>query len=148
MIRVQKNDFSFEKELNLLKNKNENIGAISSFIGLVRDKSEGQDLVSMTLEHYPGMAEKKLNEIEQEAKKKWALLDTLIIHRFGELFPKEQIVLVITLSLHRQDSINSCHFLMDWLKTEGPFWKYEKTSKSGFWVKALEKDLTELQKWK
>ena len=68
MIRVQKNDFSFEKELSLLRNKNENIGAISSFIGLVRDKSEGQDLVSMTLEHYPGMAEKKLNEIDQEAK--------------------------------------------------------------------------------
>ena len=148
MIKIQNNDFSLEKELILLKEKHENIGAISTFIGIVRNKRDKEKLVSMTLEHYPGMAEKMLISIESEANKRWDLQDTLIIHRYGELLPKDQIVLVITLSKHRQDAVNACHFLIDWLKTKGPFWKYERTDKDGFWVEALEADKKEEEKWK
>ena len=147
MIKVQTQDFSLEKEIRILLNKNNNIGAISSFIGIVRNKSKEKDLISMTLEHYPGMTEKMLQKIEDEALSRWKLLDSLIIHRYGELFPGENIVLVITLSKHRKDAINSCHFLIDWLKTKGPFWKFEKTKSSGQWVEALESDNLEEQKW-
>ena len=147
MIRVQKEDFFLDKEIKVLLSKNNNIGAISSFIGIVRNKAKDQDLVSMTLEHYPGMTERMLEKIETEALSRWKLLDSLIIHRYGELFPSENIVLVITLSKHRKDAINSCHFLIDWLKTRGPFWKYEKTKSSGHWVEALDSDNIEEQKW-
>ena len=147
MIKVQTQDFSLEKETRILLKKNNNVGAISSFIGIVRNKSKEKDLISMTLEHYPGMTEKMLQKIEDEALSRWKLLDSLIIHRYGELFPGENIVLVITLSKHRKDAINSCHFLIDWLKTKGPFWKFEKTKNSGHWVEALESDNLEEQKW-
>ena len=147
MIKVQKEDFSLDNELKMLLSKNNNIGAISSFIGIVRNKAKGQELVSMTLKHYPGMAESMLEKIEKEALSRWKLLDSLIIHRYGELFASENIVLVITLSKHRKDAINACHFLIDWLKTKGPFWKYEKTKSSGHWVEALDSDNIEEQKW-
>ena len=147
MIKVQIENFSLESEISKLLEKNSNVGAISSFIGVVRNKYKDKDLVSMTLEHYPGMTEKMLKKIEDEAISRWNLLDTLIIHRYGELFPGNNIVLVITLSKHRQDSINACHFLIDWLKTRGPFWKYEKTKNSGHWVEALESDNLEERKW-
>ena len=111
------------------------------------DHSKEKDLVSMTLEHYPGMTEKMLKKIENEALSRWDLLDSLIIHRHGELFPGDNIVLVITLSKHRKEAINSCHFLIDWLKTKGPFWKFEKTNSSGHWVEALDSDNVEEQKW-
>ena len=126
MIKVQTQDFSLEKEIRILLKKNNNIGAISSFIGIVRNKSKEKELISMTLEHYPGMTEKMLKKIEDEALSRWKLLDSLIIHRYGELFPGENIVLVITLSKHRKDAINSCHFLIDWLKTKGPFGNLKK----------------------
>ena len=147
MIKVQAHDFSIEKELKSLLDKNNNVGAVSSFVGIVRDKAKDKDLISMTLDHYPGMAEKMLKKIENEANARWKLLDSLIIHRYGELFPGENIVLVITLSMHRQDAINGCHFLIDWLKTKGPFWKYEKSKSSGHWVKALDSDNIEELKW-
>ncbi len=147
MIKVQTEDFSLDNELKMLLSKNNNIGAVSSFIGIVRNKAKDQSLVSMTLEHYPGMTESMLEKIEKEALRRWKLLDSLIIHRYGELFPGENIVLVITLSKHRKDAINSCHFLIDWLKTRGPFWKYEKTKSSGHWVEALDSDNIEEQKW-
>ena len=147
MIRVQKEDFSIENELKKFTTKYENIGAISSFTGIVRDKSKEGELVSMTLEHYPQMAEFMLKKIEKEALKRWDLIGTLIIHRYGELFPGDQIVLVVTLSSHRKEAINSCHFLIDWLKTKGPFWKYEKTNSKGYWVEALEIDNEEEKKW-
>ena len=101
----------------------------------------------MTLEHYSGMAEKMLQKIENEAISRWELLDSIIIHRYGALFPGDNIVLVITLSKHRKDAINSCHFLIDWLKTKGPFWKFEKTKSSGSWGEALDSDNIEEQKW-
>ena len=147
MIKVQKNNFSIQEEINLLKMKYKNIGALSSFIGIVRDKREEEDLLSMTLEHYPGMTEKMLNKIENEALNRWKLLGTTIIHRYGELFPGDQIVLVITASKHRKEAIDACHFIIDWLKTKGPFWKYEKTKSKGYWVDAKENDLKEELKW-
>ena len=148
MIKIQSKDFSFQEELVAIKNKYENIGAVSSFIGIVRDKRKSEKLISMTLEHYPGMAEKMLYKIEKEAKKRWKLQDTLIIHRVGRLLPKDQIVLVITLSEHRSEALNACHFLIDWLKTKGPFWKYEQTLNGGYWVEALDSDRIEEEKWK
>ena len=147
MIKVQTTNFSLEEEVKTMLKKNDNVGAISSFIGIVRNKAKEKDLISMTLEHYPGMTEKMLKKIENEALSRWRLLDSLIIHRHGELFPGENIVLVITLSKHRKDAINSCHFLIDWLKTKGPFWKFEKTKNSGHWVEALDSDNLEEQKW-
>ena len=102
----------------------------------------------MTLEHYPGMTEKILKNIESEALQRWDILGTTIIHRYGELFPGDQIVLVITASKHRKESVDSCHFIIDWLKTKGPFWKYEKTKNAGFWVEAKKSDLKEELKWK
>ena len=147
MIKVQTANFSLEEEVKTMLKKNDNGGAISSFIGIVRNKAKEKDLISMTLEHYPGMTEKMLQKIENEALSRWRLLDSLIIHRYGELFPGENIVLVITLSKHRKDAINSCHFLIDWLKTKGPFWKFEKTKNSGHWVEALDSDNLEEQKW-
>ena len=147
MIKVQTQNFSIENEINQLLQRNNNVGAISSFVGVVRNKFRDKDLISMTLEHYPGMTEKMLKKIEDEAILRWNLLDTLIIHRYGELFPGNNIVLVITLSKHRKDAISACHFLIDWLKTKGPFWKYEKTKNSGHWVEALESDNLEERKW-
>ena len=147
MIKVQLEDFYIDKEINNLLEKNNNVGALSSFMGIVRDKAKDKNLISMTLEHYPGMTEKMLKKIEAEALSRWKLLDSLIIHRYGELFPGDRIVLVITLSKHRQDSVNACHFMIDWLKTKGPFWKYEKTSNFGHWVEALESDNQEERKW-
>jgi len=147
MIIVQKNDFSLTDEIALIRKRSENIGAISTFIGIVRDKRENQDLISMTLEHYPGMTEKMLNKINNEANNRWDLIDTTIIHRFGELLPGDQIVLVITASKHRKEAIESCHFIIDWLKTKGPFWKYEKTKDKGFWVDAKKNDIEEELKW-
>ncbi len=147
MISVQKENFSVEEEIKKLRLNHGNVGAISTFIGVVRNKREDEDLVSMTLEYYPKMAIKLLKEIELLANSKWKLLDSLIIHRYGELFPGDNIVLVITLSKHRTEAINASHFLIDWLKTKGPFWKYEKTKNKGYWVEEKESDLKEERKW-
>ncbi len=147
MIKVQSKNFSLEEELKTMLSNSNNTGAVSSFVGIVRDKTKGKNLISMTLEHYPKMAEDMLRKIEYESIKRWKLLDTLIIHRYGELFPGDNIVLVITLSEHRKDAIQSCHFLIDWLKTKGPFWKYEKSKQSGHWVEALDSDNKEEKKW-
>jgi molybdopterin synthase catalytic subunit len=147
VIKVQEEDFSLIDEITFLKKRCKNIGALSTFIGIVRDKREDEKLVSMTLEHYPGMTEKMLNKINTEALSRWDLLDTTIIHRYGKLLPGEQIVLVITASKHRKEAIDSCHFIIDWLKTKGPFWKYEKTIDKGYWVDAKSQDLDEELKW-
>ena len=147
MIRVQNKDFSVEEEINLLNEKFLNIGAISSFIGIVRNKNIKDDLISMTLEHYPGMTEKMLQKIEKEALSRWNLIDTCIIHRYGELLPGDQIVLVITASEHRKEAVESCYFIIDWLKTKGPFWKYEKTKTNAHWVEAKQEDINEELKW-
>ena len=147
MIKVQKENFFLEEEVSKICAKNNNIGAISTFTGVVRNKRQDEELVFMRLDHYPQMALKMLNSIEQEAYKRWKLIDSLIIHRHGNLYPGDQIVLVITISEHRKEAINSCHFLIDWLKTKGPFWKYEKTKTKGYWVEEKEVDLIEEKKW-
>ena len=147
MIKVQKNDFNIGHEISEITSKNQNIGGISTFIGIVRGGSNNS-LNSMTLEHYSGMTEKMLNEIDNEAKERWDLIETKIIHRYGELFPGDQIVLVITASEHRKNAIESCQFLIDWLKTKAPFWKLEDSTKGKNWVEEKQSDLDAASKWK
>src|ERR1700741_4583952 len=122
MIRVQLEDFD--------------VGGVASFIGLVRDLAGGTNVDAMTLEHYPGMTEKKLAQIEAEAQARWPLQASLIIHRYGRLEPGERIVVVGTASPHRQAALESCAFLIDWLKTKAPFWKLEETAAGPQWVPA------------
>ena len=147
MIKVQKNDFNIGHEISEITSKNQNIGGISTFIGIVRG-GNNNSLNSMTLEHYSGMTEKMLNEIDNEAKERWDLIETKIIHRYGELFPGDQIVLVITASEHRKNAIESCQFLIDWLKTKAPFWKLENSTKGKNWVEEKQSDLDAASKWK
>ena len=147
MIKVQKNDFNIGHEISEITSKNQNIGGISTFIGIVRG-GNNNSLNSMTLEHYSGMTEKMLNEIDNEAKERWDLIETKIIHRYGELFPGDQIVLVITASEHRKNAIESCQFLIDWLKTKAPFWKLEDSTNGKNWVEEKQSDLDAISKWK
>jgi len=146
LIKVQKNDFNLNKEINTITTQNNNIGGIASFVGLVRG-GKNNTLKSMTLEHYPGMTEKMLKKIESEAHNRWELKDSLIIHRYGKLLPGEQIVLVATASEHRNNAIESCEFLIDWLKTKAPFWKLEDTISGKKWVSERNSDLEATTKW-
>lgn len=150
-VSVQQEDFDVGAELNTLRAGNVAIGGICSFVGLVRDfqhhKDDPENVVAMTLEHYPGMTEKELQRIEAEARKRWDLEEVRIIHRFGRLEPGDQIVLVITASSHRQNAFESAEFLMDWLKTKAPFWKFEETQSGGRWVEAKQSDDAAADKW-
>src|SRR4029434_5985903 len=125
MIKVHQEDFDVGAELAALTAGRTDVGGVASFIGLVRDMAGGAEVGAMTLEHYPGMTEKRLAEIEAEAQRRWPLAATLIIHRYGRLEPGDRIVLVATASSHREAALESCAFLIDWLKTEAPFWKLE-----------------------
>ena len=151
MIKIQKEDFNVSMELNTLISGNIKIGGVASFIGLVRDlvspENHKQTLQSMTLEHYPEMTEKKLKQIESQAMARWPLESSLIIHRYGKLIPGDQIVLVACASIHRQAAFDSCNFLMDWLKTDAPFWKLEETGKSENWVEERNEDYLAASKW-
>lgn len=146
MIKVQENDFDINLEIKKITSHNKNIGGIGSFIGIVRGNDD-ENLKSMTLEHYPIMTEKMLEKINLKAKKRWKLIDSLIIHRYGKLYPGDQIVLVATFSQHRKDALESCEFLIDWLKTKAPFWKLEETSIGKNWVKEKNSDLDAAKKW-
>jgi len=146
MIRVQKANFDVSNELRKLS-YNKNVGGISSFIGLVREDLSKDKCHSMTLQHYPEMTEKMLNQIEQEANKRWNLIDSIIIHRYGKLYPGDQIVLVGTSSEHRKEAINSCEFLIDWLKTKAPFWKLEERESGKKWVKENSADIETVKNW-
>jgi len=148
MIRVQHEDFDVGAELARLTEGRTDIGGLASFVGLVRATNEGERLVAMTLEHYPAMTEKRLAEIEAEAMKRWPLQASLVIHRYGRLTPGERIVLVATASSHRQAALESCQFLIDWLKTEAPFWKLEEAMAGDRWVAARESDDLAAQRWK
>ena len=148
MIRVQREDFDVGAELARLTEGRTDVGGLASFVGLVRATNEGERLVAMTLEHYPAMTEKRLAEIEVEAVKRWPLQASLVIHRYGRLTPGERIVLVATASSHRQAALESCQFLIDWLKTEAPFWKLEETMAGDRWVAARESDDLAAQRWK
>jgi len=155
MIRVQREDFDVGHELDRLAAGDHTVGGIASFIGLVRDfnlqggiPASSTDTVSaMTLEHYPGMTERKLAEIEAEANRRWPLSASLIVHRYGRLEPGDRIVLVATASPHREAALAACHFLIDWLKTEAPFWKSEETPEGERWVEARAEDDAAKSRW-
>jgi molybdopterin synthase catalytic subunit len=147
MIRVQREDFDIGAEIAKLTAANHQIGGVASFVGLVREMAGGAAIGAMTLEHYPGMTEKKLAEIEAEACRRWPLDASLIIHRYGRLEPGERIVLVVTASAHREAALASCAFLIDWLKTEAPFWKLEETETGGKWVEARAGDAVAAKRW-
>ncbi len=147
-VRVQQEDFDVGTEIARLRANNPKIGAVASFIGIVRDLNEGATVGSITLEHYPGMTEKSLAAIAEEAKTRWNLLDVLIIHRIGTLAPTDQIVLVVTTSSHRGDAFAACQFVMDYLKTDAPFWKKETTGDGMRWVDAREGDTHARERWK
>ncbi len=147
MIRVQREDFDIGAEIAGLTAANRRIGGVASFVGLVREMAGDAAIGAMTLEHYPGMTEKKLAEIEREACRRWPLDASLIIHRYGRLEPGERIVLVVTASAHREAALASCAFLIDWLKTEAPFWKLEETAAGGKWVEARTSDAAAAKRW-
>lgn len=146
-IRVQTEDFDVGAEILKLRQGNAGIGAIASFIGLVRDLNENTAITEMVLEHYPGMTEKALAEIVKEAEQRWDLINALVIHRIGPLKPTDQIVLVATCCAHRRNAFAACEFIMDYLKTRAPFWKKEKTGENAHWVDARESDETAAQRW-
>ena len=147
-VRVQLADFDVGAEILALRRGNPKIGAIASVIGLVRDINEGDDVVVMTLEHYPGMTEKALEAIVFRARERWDILDALVVHRIGALRPTDQIVLVVVSSAHRGEAFAACEFIMDYLKTEAPFWKKEQTDKGGRWVEARASDEDATARWK
>lgn len=152
MIRVQESPFDVGAELAELSAGRTDIGAVASFVGLVRDHAGERAIGAMTLEHYPGMTEKKLAEIEAKAQARWPLQASLIVHRYGRMLPGEPIVLVATASQHRAAALEACAFLIDWLKTEAPFWKLEETPEDGAaaarWVEAREADDRTAARWR
>lgn len=148
MIRVQEADFDMGAELAALAEGNTRIGGVCAFAGLVREMAGADEIAAMTLEHYPGMTEKKLGEIEAEARSRWPLEDVLIIHRYGRLEPGDRIVLVATASAHRQAAFDACNFLIDWLKTQAPFWKLEETAEGPRWVEARGADDAAAERWR
>jgi molybdopterin synthase catalytic subunit len=146
-VRIQPDDFDLGVEILNLRRDNAGIGAVASFVGLVRDLNHSTTVTEMTLEHYPGMTEKALAEIVEEAKRRWNIIDALVIHRIGPLKPTDQIVLVAVSSAHRGDAFAACEFIMDYLKTRAPFWKKEQTETGAHWVDARESDETAAQRW-
>ena len=148
MIKVQQADFDIGAEIAALTDGNTKVGGLAMFVGLVRDLAPQGKISAMTLEHYPGMTEKRLAEIEAEARTRWPLESVLIIHRYGKLEPGDRIVLVATTSAHRQAALESCAFLIDWLKTKAPFWKLEEGAKGAAWVEAKASDDKAAEKWK
>ena len=147
-IRVQHEDFDAGIETTALRKGNAKIGAIASFVGLVRDINDNTGIASLTLEHYPGMTEKALAKIVAEAESRWVLLGCTVIHRVGTLKPTDQIVLVIVASSHRGHAFEACEFIMDYLKTDAPFWKKEVTSEGERWVDSRESDAAAAKRWK
>ena len=145
MIRVQQEDFDVGAELEALSAGNTQVGGVACFVGLVREMG-GADS-AMTLEHYPGMTERKLSEIEAEARERWPLDACLVIHRHGRLEPGERIVMVATASAHRRAALEACEFLIDWLKTKAPFWKLEESADGGRWVEARDSDDHAAERW-
>jgi molybdopterin synthase catalytic subunit len=151
VVKVQAEDFDVGIELAALRIGKPQVGALASFVGIVRDLNEVDDRVatvrSLTLEHYPGMTERSLVDICEQATARWSLFDTLIIHRHGRLLPTDQIVLVATSSSHRGDAFDACRFIMDYLKKEAPFWKKEATPDGDRWVEARESDEQAAERW-
>jgi molybdopterin synthase catalytic subunit len=146
-VRVQAEDFDVSAEIARLREGNPKVGAVASFVGIVRDLNEGEAVASLTLEHYPGMTEKAVEKIVAEARERWDIYDALVIHRVGTLKPLDQIVLVVVSSAHRGESFKACEFLMDYLKTRAPFWKKERTPEGVRWVDARASDDAAAERW-
>jgi len=146
-VRVQAEDFDVGRELEALTRARVDVGAVASFVGLVRDANDGHSIRGMTLEHYPGMTEKALEEIVREAKSRWDVIDCLVIHRVGALQPGDRIVLVGVSGAHRGEAFAACEFIMDYLKTRAPFWKREETPEGSRWVEARSSDDEAAGRW-
>ncbi|BBO99991.1 molybdopterin synthase catalytic subunit MoaE [Sulfuriferula nivalis] len=146
-ILVTTDDFDLTTEVNALRENQPQIGAVVSFVGLVRDINHDHSVSCMELEHYPAMTEKSLQEIITTAQQRWQIIDATIIHRVGKLSPCDQIVLVAIASMHRGDAFAACEFIMDYLKTRAPFWKKEHTPNGAHWVDARESDELAQQRW-
>jgi len=146
-IRIQEADFDLTAEIASLRQGDSQVGAVVSFLGIVRDMNEGSQVKGMTLEHYPGMTEKALQEIVDQAKGRWDIFKTLIIHRVGRLLPEDQIVLVAVTSAHRGEAFFACEFIMDYLKTAAPFWKKEESLNGSRWVDARVADEAAMARW-
>lgn len=147
VVRVQTEDFDVGLEIANLRLARPGVGAVVSFVGQVRDINEGDAITTLTLEHYPVMTEKSLQTIIKEAHSRWDIADALIIHRIGALQPLDQIVLVAASSAHRGDAFNACEFMMDFLKTEAPFWKKETTQQGERWLEAKKADDDAKMRW-
>jgi molybdopterin synthase catalytic subunit len=146
-VSIQTEDFDVSTELARLRADQMGVGAICSFVGTVRDRNDGQSVSSMELEHYPGMTEKAIEQMMAEAFRRFDILGARVIHRVGLLQPLDQIVLVAVTSAHRGESFQACEFLMDYLKTQAPFWKKEQTPEGARWVDARVSDDAALAKW-
>jgi len=146
-VRVQTEDFDAGAEIAALRRANPKVGAVASFIGVVRDVNDGDAVATLTLEHYPGMTEKALEAIVAEAQGRWDILDALVVHRVGTLAPLDQIVLVAVSSAHRGEAFAACEFIMDYLKTRAPFWKQEATPQGPRWVDARDSDDAAAERW-
>lgn len=146
-VRVQEQDFDLSAEVAALRAGRPQVGAVACFVGTVRDINQGSGVARLTLEHYPGMTEKALQSIVDAAKVRWQLDDVLVIHRVGPLAPLDQIVLVAVTSAHRGEALAACEFVIDWLKTDAPFWKKESTPQGDRWVDARESDTAAAARW-
>jgi len=146
-VSIQTADFDLAAEVAALRAGDHGVGAVASFVGTVRDRSEGQGVSAMELEHYPGMTEKAIEAMIDDALQRFELRGVRVIHRVGLLQPGEQIVLVAVTSLHRGQAFQGCEFLMDYLKTQAPFWKKETTPEGARWVDARETDDAALRRW-
>ena len=147
MIRIQREPFDVGAEVERLRASDPRVGAVACFIGVVRDLNDGERIATMSLEHYPGMTEKALEDIVAQARGRWELYDVLVVHRVGELRPTDPIVLVVVTSAHRGDAFAACEFVMDYLKTEAPFWKKEATPTGSRWVDARDTDDAARARW-
>ncbi len=146
-VRVQREDFDAGAEIARLRAGDARVGAVASFVGVARDRNDGAAVATLTLEHYPGMTERALEDICAQARARWDILDLLVVHRVGELKPLDQIVLVVVTSAHRGDAFAACEFVMDYLKTEAPFWKKEATPQGARWVDARDSDDAARDRW-
>ncbi len=147
-VRIQTADFDAGVEIANLRAGDPRVGAVAAFIGTVRDVNDGSGVATLTLEHYPGMTERSLEAIVVQARERWDLLDVLVIHRVGDLTPTDQIVLVAVTSAHRGEAFSACGFVMDYLKTEAPFWKKESTPDGERWVDARATDEAAAARWR
>jgi molybdopterin synthase catalytic subunit len=146
-VRVQQEDFDLGAEVARLRAGDPRIGAVVSFVGTVRDLNDGAQVAELELEHYPGMTERSLEDIVAQARARWPLFGALVVHRVGPMQPMEQIVLVAASAAHRGEAFAACEFIMDYLKTEAPFWKKEQTPEGARWVDARVSDDAARSKW-